>query len=698
MKNNYGNISIKRIPVLRPLVSLIIGILVQYHFSLTTTYLFSIAFAAASILLSSLYLSSRFPLFYNKAIAIAAILLFITVGGILTHTQTDKNDKSWIGNYYQQGMPMLLTIKEPPLPKQKSIKLVAKAEAVFINHQWQTVEGNVLIYLKNGDSIPCINYGSQLLVTASMAPIEFANNPGGFNYREYCSFKHIYYQGFLSVKDFKLLKTTKSILLFRIIYHARANILSILRKYIPNPIQRSVAEALLIGYRNDLDKELVHAYSNTGVIHIIVIAGLHLGMIYTLLLLLFNPFKNRKWCKTVKPIFIFLVLWGFCLLTGANTPILRSTIMFSFILIGELIGKKANTFNSLALSAFCILLIDPFSLFDAGFQFSYAAVLSIVLFSEYIHRWIYLQNKILHFIWNICAVTISAQILTLPLVIYYFHRIPTLFVVTNILAVPLAGLILYSEIFLVLISFLPLFAGILGKVIEQLIWGMNGFISNINSLPFSGWKSLQLSVIEVIFLYGFLFGISLWMIQKSYRPFLVALISLLFFVFIRCIDFIKKERKQQIIVYNIDRHSAIDLIDGRSFLFIGDSLLRDNGFLKDFHLVPARILNRTTIRNELIGISFYNNIVTSNKKTLLIIDKGIDSNIKFGSKPKLDAIILTNNATVSLKYLQTIFNCHNYVWDASNSKTRRMNWKKEADSLSLPYYSVADKGGFIMNL
>ena len=345
MENKYGDISIKRIPVLRPLVSLITGIILQYHYQITATYIFVIAIVPCLILLSSFFLSFRFPFFYKRAISIAVIILFCTVGGILTDTHIDSNDKSWIGNYYKQGMPLLLTLKEPPLPKQKSYKILAKAEALLINHQWKNVEGDVLIYIKKGDSMPNLNYGVQIIVTASLIPIEFAGNPGGFNYKEYCSFKHIYYQGFLTNKDFQLLKTTKSILLYRIIYKARNTTLSILRRYISNPTQLSVAEALLIGYRNDLDKELIHAYSNTGVIHIIVIAGLHLGMIYTLLILIFSPFKYKKWCKVLKPIFILIILWGFCLITGANTPILRSTVMFSFILFGELIGKKTNIYN-----------------------------------------------------------------------------------------------------------------------------------------------------------------------------------------------------------------------------------------------------------------------------------------------------------------------------------------------------------------
>ena len=698
MEKNYSGISIKRIPALRPLVSLITGIILQYHYHIGTTYIFVFAIASSIILLTSFFLSFKFSFFYKWAISVAVIILFSTVGGILTITHIDTNDKSWIGNYYKQGMPLIITLKEPPLPKQKSYKILAKAEAVLINHQWKNVEGDVLIYIKKGDSIPTLNYGTQLIVIASLNPIEFSGNPGGFNYKEYCSFKHIYYQGFITTKDFQLLKTTKSILLYRIIYNARNNLLSILRKYIHNPTQLSVAEALLIGYRNDLDKELIHAYSNTGVIHIIVIAGLHLGMIYTLLLLLFSPFKNKKWCKTMKPIIIFIILWGFCLITGSNTPILRSTVMFSFILIGELIGKKTNIFNSLALSAFCILLIDPFSLFEAGFQFSYAAVLSIVIFSEYIHRWLFFQNKILRFIWNICAVTISAQILTLPLVIFYFHRIPTLFVVTNILAVPLAGIILYSEIFLVFISPITILAQPIGKGIEGLLWAMNGFITNINGLPFSGWESLQLSIIEVLFLYGFMLGIAIWIFQKNNRYFIAALFSLLVFVLVRCIDFINKERQQQVVVYNIGRYSAIDLVDGRKFQFVGDSLLSKDGFLKDFHLQPARILNRTTEENSLINISFCNNIISSNTKRILLIDNRISFAHPFDTKPFLDAIILKNNAPISIKRLTTLFNCHLYVWDASNTRQKRERWGREADSLSIPCYSVADNGAFIMDL
>src|SRR5207253_4202039 len=103
--------------------------------------------------------------------------------------------------------------------------------------------------------------------------------------------------------------------------------------------EAGVAEALLIGYRNHLDKDLVQAYSNTGVVHIIAISGLHLGMIYGLLIAFFKPFRRFKWIRFAKPFIILAVLWGFTLLTGAAASILRSAVMFSFIVIGDSIGR-----------------------------------------------------------------------------------------------------------------------------------------------------------------------------------------------------------------------------------------------------------------------------------------------------------------------------------------------------------------------
>jgi competence protein ComEC len=220
---------------------------------------------------------------------------------------------------------------------------------------------------------------------------------------------------------------------------------------------------LLIGYKDDLDKTLVQSYSNTGVVHVIAISGLHLGLIYWLLLKLFWPLQKRRDLKWLRPILIIAGLWLFSLLAGMQPSVIRSAVMFTCIVLGETWTRKSSIYNTLAFSAFLLLFINPYWLWDVGFQLSYIAVLSIVIFMQPIYNWFYIKNKALDFIWKLNAVTLAAQILTVPVSIYHFHQFPLSFMFTNFVAVPLSSLILLGEIVLCVVSFIPIVAFLLVK-------------------------------------------------------------------------------------------------------------------------------------------------------------------------------------------------------------------------------------------
>ena len=208
-------------------------------------------------------------------------------------------------------------------------------------------------------------------------------------------------------------KNTKPLQLWLI--SSSKKLVQLLRKYIPGEKEKGLAEALLIGYKNDLDKELVQSYSNTGVVHIIAISGLHLGIIYWLLELLFQPLLKKRKTKWLRPLLIISGLWTFSLLAGAQPSVLRSALMFSMIVIGESLGRKNTAFNSLACSALILLLINPYWLWDLGFQLSYAAVASILIFMRPVYNLLYFPNKLIDFIWKMNAVTLAAQILTISI-------------------------------------------------------------------------------------------------------------------------------------------------------------------------------------------------------------------------------------------------------------------------------------------
>ena len=257
----------------------------------------------------------------------------------------------------------------------------------------------------------------------------------------------------------------------KFIFDTRDAIVSLLRKYVAGgKNELGIAEALLIGYKEDLDKDLVQAYSNAGVVHIIAISGLHLGLIYIMLNWIFGILPFIKKSKVVKTILLLACLFLFSLLTGAAASVLRSAVMFTFIVIGRNFFKASSIYNSLAVSAFMLLCYDPYFLWDVGFQLSYLALIGIVTLQQPIHRLLYVKNKWLDKIWGLVSVTLAAQISTFPICIFYFHQFPNLFFITNLVAVPLSTVILFAEIFMLALSWWPIVAAVIGRITSWMIW------------------------------------------------------------------------------------------------------------------------------------------------------------------------------------------------------------------------------------
>jgi len=687
----------KYTPMLRVLLPLTIGILWQYYFNISLSQSLLLFMLGILVLVFYLLLNLASKFFFSWVSGLAIQLLFISLGSGLLFVKNSKNHPGWIGHYLQQSRLFILTIKEPLIERSKSYKTLAKADFAFINHKWEPVEGDVLIYIKKGPATLSIEPGLQIILNGDLQPIPNSGNPASFNYQRYCAFQNIFAQVFLKGNEFEFLSKETNFSLNCWLANTRLKVLSILRKYVDKPNQISIAEALLIGYREDLDRDLVAAYSNTGVVHIIAISGLHIAMIYALILFLFKPLQRIRGIKYVQPIVILWVIWVFTLLAGAVPSILRSAVMFSFIVLGENFGRRINIYNNLAASAFTILILNPYSLWDVGFQLSYAAVLGIVVFSKYIFNWVGLQNKLLKYLWQLNAVTISAQIFTLPIILYSFHQFPLFFLFSNMLVVPLSGLILYAEILLLFISPFSNLALSMGKLIGWSIGIMNHFIERINLIPFSAWKSIQVSIVQELILYGIIVSIAWWLIYKQGKGFLLAMSLLLIFIGLRSFDFIKRTHQEKLIVYNIPQHEAIDVIDGRSYFFIGDSLLWKEGFLQNFYLIPSRTMHRIFPAEKLSNIDVYHNLISSNHKTILLIDRPL-RNCAQMPKIKVDALIITQNPDILVAQLAQQFDSDQYIFDASNPLWKINKWKKECENLHLRHYSIPEQGAFMMEL
>jgi competence protein ComEC len=689
----------KQAPFLRLLIPLCMGIVAEWYgkFSFQLILAPLLLFTIAIIIFQFLSLNNKF-----RGQFIRGFLLFgfmASIGLLLTYNNNASKQKDWYGNKYKQEDFLLVRIDEPVVEKNKSYKADGFVEAVIRNDSVIKTQGKLLLYFSKDSTTGLLHYGDKILINKNIQLIKNSGNPGGFNYQRYASFQQIFHNVFLKDKDWVKTNEVKTNWFKQFIFTAREKILSILQKNISNnKDELGIAEALLIGYTNDLDKDLVQAYSNTGVVHIIAISGMHLGLIYVMLVWLFGrlPFINKS--KIIQVVLILSCLWLFSLLTGASASVLRSAVMFSCIAVGKNFFKQASIFNSLAASAFILLCYNPYYLWDVGFQLSYLAVVGIIVFQKPIYNTIYIKNKYVNEVWKLIAISIAAQLLTFPICIYYFHQFPNLFLLTNIIAVPLSSIILYVEIALVALSWIPFIGQWLGKLTQWLVWLMNKIILVVNDFSFAVWDKLPANILTTLFLYVVVIAFSSWLIKKNKKYLTVSLIALLLFICLQSFLNWQIKKQEKLIVYNVPQHKAIDFISGNTYQFVGDSILLVDGILQNFHLKPGRIKLQLNQRIDSLPNCFSkNNFYQFNDKRILLIDEAtmFDS---LANKINVDIIIISKNPKLYIPQLASIFNCKTYIFDASNSLWKIDRWKQDCDKLNLHYYSVPDNGAYVLDL
>ncbi|MFN2457042.1 MAG: ComEC/Rec2 family competence protein [Chitinophagaceae bacterium] len=678
-------------PFLRLIFPFIAGIVLQWY--LTPPILIVIVAGIIAFVASTFYqlLPVQKKYQYRVISGISFFFLLLVAGALLLWLNDIRNNKKWFGKDYIYSNLILVKIDEPLVEKPNSYKALASIGAVFTNNTLVPAKGKIIIYFRKDSTANDLVYGSKIIVSKPLQEIKNSGNPGSFNYKQYSLFQGVTHQAYLTGSDFVQLKERELNIFKGFVFQVRNSVVKILKHYIKGDKEAGLAEALLIGYKDDLDKNLVQSYSNTGVVHVIAISGLHLGIIYGLLLFLTKPLKRKKlnWSRIV---IIVTGLWLFSLLAGAQPSVIRSAVMFTAIAIAPLFSRRTSIYNTLILSAFLLLCYNPFWLWDVGFQLSYAAVLSIIIFFQPVYNWLYFQNKIVDFIWKLLAVSIAAQFLTTPISLYHFHQFPLMFLFTNLVAVPLSSFILIGEILLCGLFFIEPLAEVIGSILQLCIRFMNNYVERLDNVSFAVWDSIYISFVQAALLTGIIAGISLWLLQKNKKGIFFSSVCLLAFITIRSFSFVEANKQKKIIVYNVPKYQAIDLIQGRQYLFIGDSVLLNNQFIRNFHVQPSRIIHRIKPNPEILPLkifSFY-------KKKIMIIDTTVQFNSAI--KPVVDVLVLSKNPTIYIKRLTEALQIKQIVIDGSVPAWKVKRWKNDCDSLRVPCYDVSELGAFVMKL
>lgn len=635
-----------QIPFIRIVIPIIIGIGINLFFPIpiiTISVLLSISFLALFIIWKVFhyqFYNNIFGIFFNASLLLSGIALHSSHNHLNYQTHYTKT----YGEY------LVIEINEPGQMRKNSIKCKANVLQVISQGKSIPVDGNLMIYFEKDSTILAqLKYGTRIIIKNTSQEIKGPQNPYEFNYKRYLAFNQIYRQAYITKNNFALIDQLGGNILWKIAYQAQAFFNVSLLKYVQGVNEIAISKALLYGYDDEIDPELVRAYSNTGTLHVLAVSGMHVGLIFWLINLVLKYFDKRQYQRVLKAIISLIIIWAYSLLCGLSPSILRASVMFSFVALGNIVKNKPNVNNTLAASAFVLLLFDSNMIANVGFQLSFLAVFGIVNIQKYFKQWFSFNSKIVNEVWNIISVSIAAQLATFPLGLLYFHQFPVYFIASNLLIIPLTTLVIFVAIAMIfmaglaqLFSVFTYAAMALGWAVKWLIYITNIIVLWLEKLPYSFISGIQINEIETILIFiAVAYTCSYFITRKQY----LAKLGLVFFILVFLVNAYEDFKIQQqkfITVYNINQTFAMQIFDGNKSILIVDSSLLNNSDKFHFHIQQHIWAHGIT---DVDTILFSNNLQISLNKMRLNIGKTVlpDCINILTQKTFIDTNLIKNN-------------------------------------------------------
>lgn len=454
-----ATVFLNRNPLLLWGVSFILGVISSFYFNvLGQVSLLVIVLLSILIAILKRY-HTRF---------ILLIGLFISLGSVLTFIKTEVNDLPTSDDVH--------IVKVSEFKRGRGVWDQVIAEDLKSN--WFNVKKHLLI-IEQGDSE--LKQGDILAVKSEFSFISNKNNPGEFDAETYWNSKGIQSMGFVKARGYLLLDTDNESVLTRFLNRIHEYSNEVLEFSLPES-SKGLIKAMILGDKTDLDPDIKESFANAGAMHVLAVSGLHVGLIAYFLSFLLKRFLFRNKINLAVLVTI-LLLWIYAAITGFSPSVLRSVIMFSLLIGGQLYGRNTSSLNVLMFAAIIILAYNPFLLADLGFQLSFLAMTGIFTIYPLLVGIIRTDYKILNWLWQGSIVGVAAQVMTFPIALYNFHSFPNYFILSNIFVMVFATLLLGLGILLLLFGKLSFIAKPIGLVLGWSVFLFVESISLVDSMP-----------------------------------------------------------------------------------------------------------------------------------------------------------------------------------------------------------------------
>ncbi|MCG8732775.1 ComEC/Rec2 family competence protein [Tenacibaculum finnmarkense] len=661
------------------LICIIIGILLQFH---TAIWCYDFSFLALFMLA---FIGVLFLLKKNAAkklyFTLTSLLFFIFIGISTTFLHNPKNNDSYYKHHLTDNSNIIIQIHKVLKTSNYAHKYIADV----IQIDTKKTIGSILINLKKDSISTLLNVDDLIVTTAEFKNLTGALNPYQFDYREYLAKKYVYQQVFINPTNYQKLAEGKTSI-YGVSEQFRNNIQTSLKEKGFKKEELSVINALLLGQRKNISKNLLQNYTNAGAVHILAISGLHIGILFLLLNSLFKPIERLKNGLLFKTIIILILLWMFAFIAGLSASVVRAVTMFTFVAVGASFKRKKVVEYSLISSMLFLLLLKPLFLFDVGFQMSYLAVFGIIWTQPLLYNLWISKFWLLDKFWRLLTVSIAAQIGILPISLYYFHQFPGLFFIANLLIIPFLGSILIGGILIIVLALLKIPLQILFDFYGWIILLMNKTVALIANQEQFLFQEISMSFYKMILWYVVIIFTYQFIINKKAKQFMLLLGSIMLLQ----ITFIFEKNKQQttceLIVFNKGIKNMIGIRNGSNFNVLhtlDSSKITTERSIKSYRIhenINSNFLNKTP------------NIIAFKNDTILIVDDLGIYNIELQNA----IVILQKSPKINLERLIKKLNPKKIIADASNYKSDVNYWKTICNKQKMPFYDTRKNGAFIL--
>jgi competence protein ComEC len=665
------------------------------------------------IIVSSFFLLAFFVFRYRKIIknynfrwifGFLIAVFFLSSGNFLANSRLKVASDDY-SNFVNANDTLIILVTEPVSVRENSVRAIVEAESVFSNESLKPLSGKVMLYFQKDSLTSTIKYGDRLLVAGSFNLLKEPANPGEFNYKRYLSLRGVHTQGYVKSGYWQVIEKDQGSWFRSTALNIRNYFLNIFRENKMEGNEYGVVSALLLGYTDKLDPDLMQSYASTGVLHVLSVSGMHVGVIFIVLNFLLAFLEKKKWGKFLRTILLLLFIWFYAAITGFSPAVNRAAAMITFVILGKSFGRFTNIYNTLAASALFLLILDPLVVADLGFQLSYISVLGIVILQKPIHKLWSPANWLMKQVWLLVSVSLAAQLTTLPVSLFYFHQFPNYFLITNLLVVPFSNIIIYNAILVLMASPVGVIAMLLAKSLIFMIWCLNSIIEYIEHLPFSTTTGLRITFYEMIFMYFFIISFILFFFSKRKMFLKSALVMAILFLVSFNQRYYYSTIQNEFLIYSAKKTSALGFIQGKSHVLISDSSLISNKKSRKFILDNALLERGINSNTDIAGLDNLQEIYSSGNlfvqghfiqfcaKRIAIVDKSNCQKIYEG-KINLDYLVISGNIKTESAVLLENYKPSIIIIDSSNSLYHSKKWIDDCKNTGITCYSVTLSGAF----